>query len=332
MRPSARDPGRAAHTRALDTGIGFAVGALTALVGLRALPRDGGPLQIALEGARDAALATAPVLAGAAIARRRPVTALVAAALTVQSLTGRRPRRGVPPDLIGPSFRVVSANLLGGNQRIVDLGRQLLADAADVVVVQELTPQHAHGLRAAGLLEEMPHHVLDPRPGFDGSGLYSRWPISAAEVFDVLGMGMAAATVHGPVGAVQVIAVHIVNPARAGMTPVWRAQLTWLAEHVRGSALPVVLAGDYNATMNHRGIRVLPAAGLVDAHDAAGRGLGLTWPRRSYRGAGRWPALPLMRLDHIFVPPALGVRAVRTALSTGSDHRRVVADLVCQDT
>jgi endonuclease/exonuclease/phosphatase (EEP) superfamily protein YafD len=127
---------------------------------------------------------------------------------------------------------------------------------------------------------------------------------------------------------VQVVAVHVVNPARAGMTPVWRAQLNWLAEHVRRSAVPVVLAGDYNATMDHRGLRVLPAAGLVDAHDAAGHGLGLTWPRRSCRGSGRWPALPLLRLDHVFVARTLGVRAIRTAVSAGSDHRRVIADLV----
>ena len=35
-----------------------------------------------------------------------------------------------------------------------------------------------------------------------------------------------------------------------------------------------------------------------------------------------------MRLDHVFVTPTLGVRAVRTARSAGSDHRRIVADLV----
>jgi endonuclease/exonuclease/phosphatase (EEP) superfamily protein YafD len=120
----------------------------------------------------------------------------------------------------------------------------------------------------------------------------------------------------------------VVNPARTGMTSLWRAQLSWLAEYVRRSAVPVVLAGDFNATMEHRGLRVLPAAGLVDAHDAAGHGLGLTWPRRSFRGAGRWPALPLMRLDHVFVPATLGVRSIRAAASAGSDHRRVIADLV----
>ncbi len=328
MRPSAGKTGRTAGIRALDAGTDLAVGALAAMVALRVLPRDGHRFQIAAEGVRDAALTTAPVLTVLALVRRRPVTGLVAAALTVQSRTGRRSRRAEPPRPSAPTLRVVSANLLGGNRRIEDLGRQLLADAADVVAVQELTEEHVDGLRRAGLLDELPHHVLDPQPGFLGSGLLARWPISDPEVFDVLGTGMAAATVHGPLGAMQVIAVHVINPAREGMQPVWRAQLNWLAEHVRRSVLPVVLAGDYNATMDHRGLRVLPAAGLVDAHDVAGRGLGLTWPRHSYRGGGQWPALPLMRLDHVFVPPTIGVRAVRTLASAGSDHRRVVADLI----
>jgi endonuclease/exonuclease/phosphatase (EEP) superfamily protein YafD len=325
----ARPAGRRAGARGFDVGTDLAVGALTALVGLRVLPRDGHRIQIALEGGRDAALATAPVLAAIAAARRRPATALLAAALAVESSSERRRRRVAPPSSHAPGLRVVSANLLGGNPRVEDLGRELVADAADVVVVQELTQPHADGLRAAGLPDAMPYHVLDPQPAFYGSGLYSRWPITDAEVFEVHGVGMAAATVHGPVGAVQVVAVHVVNPAaRQGMTSAWRTQLDWLAEHVRRSVVPVVLAGDYNATMDHRSLRVLPAVGMVDAHDAAGRGLGLTWPRRSYRGAGRWPALPLMRLDHVFVPPTLGVRAVRTAVSAGSDHRRVIADLV----
>lgn len=331
MRPSAGNTGRSTGARVLDTGIGLAVGALAAMVGLRLLPRDGHRFQIAFEGARDAALATAPVLAAVAVARRRPLIALVAAALTVESRIGRRLRRVEPPIRGAPTFRVVSANLLSRNRRIEELGRQLVADAADVVVVQELTPEHADGLRRAGLLDAMPQRVLDPQRGFYGSGLYTRWPITDPEVYDVLGMGMAAATVHGPVGAVQVISVHVISPAREGMQPVWRAQLIWLAEHVRRSALPVVLAGDFNATMDHRALRVLPAAGLVDAHDAAGRGLGLTWPRRWHRGGGRWLALPLMRLDHVFVPPTLGVRSVRTAPSISSDHRRVVADLVGRD-
>jgi endonuclease/exonuclease/phosphatase (EEP) superfamily protein YafD len=333
MRRKARSAGSVAAARILDVGTDLAVGGLVALVGLRALPRDVHRLQIALEGGREAAMSFAPVLAALAIVRRRPVTALVGAALSVQSRSTRQAHRvetPEPPRPVAPTLRVVTANLLSGNRRIADLGRQLMLDAADVVVVQELTPEHLDGLRAAGLLDVMPHQVLDPQPGYHGSGLLARWPIDEAAVLDVHGMGMAAATVHGPAGPVHVVAVHVVNPARTGMIPVWQDQLNWLAGYARRAVRPVVLAGDYNATTAHRGIRVLAAAGMVDAHDAAGRGLGLTWPQRSYAGGGRWPAWPVMRLDHVFVTAASAVRSVRTAVSAGSDHRRIIADLVVQ--
>lgn len=328
MRSSRAGTARSFGGRRVDVGTGLAVGALGALLAMRALPRDLHRLQIALEGARDAALTSAPLLTAIAVARRRPLTALAAAAVTVGSRRARRVKGGRPLVAPGSGLRVVTANLLSGNRRIQDLGRQLIDDRADVLVVQELTPAHLDGLRATGLLDAMPHQVLDPQPSFRGSGLFSRGPISASTVFDVHGMGMAAATVHTPGGDVQVVAVHVVNPAGKAMIPTWRMQLDWLAAHVRGSDAAVVLAGDYNATTDHRALRVLGDVGLTDAHDAAGRGLGLTWPRRSYTGGGRWPAVPLLRLDHVFVTAALGVRSVRTELSAGSDHRRVVADLV----
>ena len=35
---------------------------------------------------------------------------------------------------------------------------------ADVIALQELTPQNLAGIRAAGLLDAYPHRVLDPLP------------------------------------------------------------------------------------------------------------------------------------------------------------------------
>lgn len=63
MRPPVWRTGRSTGGRTVDTATGAAVSALAGLLALRWLPRDVHRAQIALEGARDAALTVAPILA-----------------------------------------------------------------------------------------------------------------------------------------------------------------------------------------------------------------------------------------------------------------------------
>lgn len=60
------------------------------------------------------------------------------------------------------------------------------------------------------------------------------------------------------------------------------------------------------------------AEGLVDAHDATGRGFGFTWSRFG---------LPLMRLDHVLVTGELGVDSSNVIDGPGSDHAILVVDV-----
>lgn len=76
------------------------------------------------------------------------------------------------------------------------------------------------------------------------------------------------------------------------------------------SALPLVLAGDFNDTPASHTYRKLRQAGFVDAHPRNGRGIGATY-------AGR---IPLLRIDYIFLSPAFEAgksEVIRTRLS---DH------------
>ena len=209
---------------------------------------------------------------------------------------------------------------------MAELGRQLIEDAADVVVLQELSDEHVADLTGCGLLDAYPHYVLDPTADFHGSAVLARWPLSHESVLDVLGYGMAAADVNMPDGVVHVVSVHVVNPANDSKITTWREQHSWLATYVAERSGSVALAGDFNATLDHRPLQALLDAGLTDAHDQAGVGLGLTWPQRHW-GTGRGLYLPVMRLDHVLVTAGLSVRSVRTSPSAGSDHRRVIAEI-----
>ena len=82
--------------------------------------------------------------------------------------------------------------------------------------------------------------------------------------------------------------------------------------------------GDFNATLHAGGMRALRDAGLVDAHDALGRGLATTWPNGVF-------SAPPLHLDHVFVSEHLVPLEVSEGRGEGSDHRPVIVDVAVRE-
>jgi endonuclease/exonuclease/phosphatase family metal-dependent hydrolase len=80
------------------------------------------------------------------------------------------------------------------------------------------------------------------------------------------------------------------------------------------------MAGDFNATRDHRPFRELRDAGLRDAHDVAHAGWSPTW-----RAGGLVP--PLLRLDHVLASRAFSVTDYQVGDDIGSDHLPITVDL-----
>ena len=80
-----------------------------------------------------------------------------------------------------------------------------------------------------------------------------------------------------------------------------------------------ILAGDFNATLDHAELRRLIATGYVDAASIVGEGLRPSWP------VGR--LLPPVTIDHVLADRRCGVRGVEVHTLPGSDHRAVIAEL-----
>ena len=169
----------------------------------------------------------------------------------------------------------------------------------------------------AGLGDLLPHDVLGPgRRG--GSGLYSRVPLRPLAPFQGAKSEMAAAALDVPGAApLRVISVHVAVPLDGGDLARWRADLRALPPAPpRG---PVqLLAGDFNATLDHAQLRGLVERGYRDAAEAVGAGLKPTWQGH---------VAPPVTIDHVLVPERCGVLGVSVHELPRSDHRAVLAVL-----
>ncbi|MFI7417951.1 endonuclease/exonuclease/phosphatase family protein [Nonomuraea sp. NPDC049684] len=229
--------------------------------------------------------------------------------------------RAVPdpaPGARGAALRVLAANLLVGTADATELTGQVRSLRPDVLTLQEFTPLAERRLEAAGLRELLPYAVTRPAEGAGGSAVYARHPLTAGELIKAGGFGQATAVLKHPGGArVEIVSVHPCAPKRLGRQPCWLAGLERLP---RGDGRLRVLAGDFNATLDHLPLRELLAAGYRDAADAMGRGLSTTW--------GGWGPLPGVTIDHVLAADRMAVRDFRVLAPVGSDHRPVYAELL----
>jgi endonuclease/exonuclease/phosphatase (EEP) superfamily protein YafD len=219
------------------------------------------------------------------------------------------------------TLRVLSQNVLGGSADPAAVVRAVERHRVEVLVVQELTPGMVDRLAEAGLGTLLPYRHLDPRPKANGTGLWARWPLTPLP--PVPGMMAAAprARIHPVDGwPVTVTGVHPKAPMRHNVRR-WQQELATIRSTLAGADGPQVVAGDFNASRDHRPFRDLLAAGFLDCADAARRRPwpGFTWP------AGRWIP-PVMRLDHVLVSRAgATVSASQVIRVPGTDHRGVLA-------
>lgn len=264
----------------------------------------------------------AAVLAAAAtlvaLALRRRLAALVGAlSLAVPvAVVVPRMRPDAPDPASGPVIRVLSANVLHGSVAPADLLALARAQRADVLAVQELTPELDAVLRSA-----YPHRIAEPRPAVEGTGLYARLPLDRAPSPAGTAFAQVAATIRLPGGTgARLLSVHPRAPVGPAAIDGWRSDLRALPRAPRAGP-PAILAGDFNATLDHRELRRILATGYEDAGDEAGGGLRPTWPR------GRTALPPSVTIDHILASARVRVRAYDVLELPRSDHRAVLAEL-----
>lgn len=272
----------------------------------------------------------APLPLVVALALRRWAVAAAAAVVIAAFAAALLPRAfgdgGRPVNSGGPTVRIMASNLFvgaGDPEAVVALAAR---ERVDVLALEELTPAELGRLRRAGLTRLLPYAVYDPAGGGgSGSGLFSRRPLRRRAPVNPRpqqGEPRALLAVPGARAPLDVQVIHPLPPTTAAWRGVWEAMLDALPRPgVRRGAAPLaVLAGDFNATLDHARLRRLLGGdgGYVDAADLVGAGYATTWP------AGRHVP-PEIAIDHVLVDPRVRVDAFSVHLVPGSDHRAVVA-------
>lgn len=259
----------------------------------------------------------------AALFSSEEMTALVrfAPSAAREQFAGLRAARNSAPDEHLAALRIVTWNILATPG---DLDRALAQVAAydpDVIFLQET----CLGEMFPDALRRQPHLASYHLVRAMDNAILSRFPISPAEVPITPREGHAATlTLPGDV-PLLLVNLHLQMPALVTqLTPdhatiaVSRGNLAGLRRLMSelGSGRMIV-AGDFNTPGNYWLLRHT-MSGFRDAFLAAGRGWGKTIPA----------AVPMSRVDLIYVPRDVRVVDCRVFPTEWSDHRPVVADVI----
>ncbi|MDX6691219.1 MAG: hypothetical protein QOG15_2676 [Solirubrobacteraceae bacterium] len=260
-----------------------------------------------------------------ALALRRWIVGAVALVAALVLAAAVLPRAIDGPHVAGAGTRgrtvvVMTSNLLLGHADAGTLVRLVREHHVDVLALEELTPEGARNLDRAGIRRLLPQRVLEPRSAAAGSGLMTRGRVHRVPTTETGPLASPEGALRLPDGVLlRVKVVHPIPPISAASTATWRRTLERLPGP-REAAVPRILIGDFNGTLDARAVRHVLDRGFYDAADATGDGLRATWPVNRPR--------PMITIDHVLLPDRILTRKVSVYDVPGSDHRTLIAEVV----
>lgn len=268
----------------------------------------------------------APLAVVVLLSGRHWVLAAGAVLLTAALVAVQLPwymRASPAPDSV--AVRTLTVNMLFGRADAPSVTR-VATDSADIVMVQEITPEAVVRLKAAGMDETFPYSAIDARPGAAGTALYSRYPLTDHRNVDGFQVALVTARlqVDGVGAPLSVASVHLDVPwpkpigAWHSDFALFPTTLAQLADQSGAGA--TIVAGDFNATIEMKPFRELLTDGYHDSAEQAGAGRQLTYPSNK-----RCP--PLIGIDHILTKNATAVTTEKVKIPE-TDHRALLATIM----
>jgi endonuclease/exonuclease/phosphatase (EEP) superfamily protein YafD len=249
------------------------------------------------------------------------ILAAFAAACATPSRQPRAPAAGTP------SFEVMTYNVNFGIAGDPSTLSAIKGEQADLVVLQETTPEWEESLRAE-LSDEYPHMAFRHAAGAGGVAALSKSSIQERELIEPPNGGWFPAwrlEVSSPIGRVQVLCVHL-RPQLSERgsfvsgyftTPGVRlAEISTYFARLDTEQLTLVV-GDFNEGRGGLAIGYLERRGFTSALGEFGSQPTWRWPT----SVGTISA----ELDHVVYGPKLEPLSVRVVKAGRSDHLPVVA-------
>ena len=261
------------------------------------------------------------------------IIALAGAAVNGGILLARGADGGTLPEKSADAIRVMTWNTAGAATDPQLIAKTAIAMQADVVSLPETTIEAGEAVAIAMRDMGSPmwaHHEAYPGWAANSTTLLISPSLGDYSVIestsgDASGTATVPTVVAMPVSGSgpTIVAAHAVAPRQDDMEH-WRESLTWLGDQCASEN--VIMAGDFNATIDHMDRLGVDGGDLGRCHDAAiatGAGAVGTW-------STDWPALLGTPIDHVLATDAwtaTGSVVVTSLDDSGSDHRPLVVQL-----
>ncbi|MET9270559.1 endonuclease/exonuclease/phosphatase family protein [Kribbella sp. NPDC003557] len=242
------------------------------------------------------------------------VLALVGAGLTAP----RRLSDARPAPAGARVLTMMVANVLGGGARAADVAQLIRDHKPDLVSLPEAQVDVREEIRAQ--LQDQQYKGFTAQPS---TAVESATSVLVASSLGAVTFGSEDGTAFGNIvvtggtlGPIRLIAYHGYPPLPDAVTT-WKKDLQtvrrWCAQNP-----PTVVAGDFNATLDHADFRQALGGYCRSIGPTVGGGLRGTWPADQ-------PALLRTQIDHVVVSRQFQPGRFSTYPIQGTDHRAVVA-------
>ncbi len=220
----------------------------------------------------------------------------------------------------GSVFKVYSANIYRFNKDFAKLKRDIAKEDPEIVLLIEVTPENIKQLKP--VIRNFPYHIEFAPVGTLNIGVIflSKFPVLNYQTQQMSDLGnvLLEAILDINQKKVAFYALHYRNPTYVQEFSIRKEQFLRLAGEVADKPVPVIVAGDFNATPYSPIFRkLLKISGLKDSRE--GFGWQPSWPT----------SFPLLwiPIDHILISPEIQVHKRATGSYIGSDHYPIFAEL-----